>query len=369
MSLRSLRHAVLRFDPTIRASTSAMTVVLAVALAVSACARDPSTWPSRPIKIEVGYPPGGGADALARLIAHELARELKAEVVVENRPGRSGTIAAQVVARAPRDGHTLLLATTGSITLAPLLDPHLPYSPQRDLCPLALLGQTPHVLLVDHRFPAGTLEDLIAMARRRPGELSYASLGNGSSSHAIGALFADVTGVILNHVPYRGSAPAMNDLLGGRVSMMFGTLQATLPMILSGQVRALAISAEQRATQLSSVPTFAEQNLASLTLSSWYGLLAPCGLPDPIAHRLESAVREIMQQQSVAATIRADGSAFDVVVGSDFARFLDAERHRWVRAINLLAPTSFEHHSDQRVFDGAFRTNATKLARAGLRES
>lgn len=320
-------------------------LMLAAALALSACSRHEAPWPSRTIKIEVGYPPGGGADSLARLVASELGRALNVHVVVETRPGNAGTIAAQYVAGAPRDGYTLLVAATGAVTLAPLLDPRLPYTPERDLCPLALLGETPHVLLVKASATAQTVDDLITLARQRPGELSYASLGTASSAHAVGALFAQEAGIAINHVPYRGSAPAMNDLLGGHVSMMFGTLQATMPMIGSGQVRVLAVSGEHRSPKLQSVPTFAERGFPRLTSTSWYGLFAPCGLPRNIVARLDAAVREVIRQPALAAMVKGEGSEFNVVVGEDFARFLRSERARWAVAAALLAP---DGHPNQR---------------------
>jgi tripartite-type tricarboxylate transporter receptor subunit TctC len=304
--------------------------------ALAACGGDDAPWPSRPVKIEVGYPPGGGADALARLVARELGGALTVTTVVENRPGSAGTIAAQYVARAPKDGYTLLIAATGAVTLAPLLDPHLPYSPEKDLCPLALLGETPHVLLVERDSPAKTLDDLITMTRSKPGEFSYASLGAGSSAHAIGALFADVAGISVNHIPYRGSAPAINDLIGGHVSMMFGTLQATLPMIASGQVRALATTGKVRSARLPEVPTFAERGLGSLTSTSWYGLFAPCGLPQSVADRLDAAMRDVFNRPALIALLQAEGSEFRPTLRDDFGLFLRLERMRWSRAAGLL---------------------------------
>jgi tripartite-type tricarboxylate transporter receptor subunit TctC len=326
-------------------ATAVACLIIGCTVALTTCSPHETQWPNRPIKLEVGYPPAGGADALARVVARELGRALNVETVVENRPGSAGTIAAQYVARAPKDGHTLLIAATGAVTLAPLLDPRLPYSPEKDLCPLALLGETPHALLVRADSPAKTLEDLISLSRAKPGEFSYASLGTGSSAHAIGALFANATGISVNHIPYRGSAPAINDLIGGHVSMMFGTVQATLPMIASGQVRALAVSSKSRSAQLPSVPTFAEHGLDSLTLTSWYGLFAPCGLPRSVADRLDSAVRDLINRPALAALLRTEGSEFQPVLRDDFGRFLRAERARWARAAALLAPRTPERNS------------------------
>jgi tripartite-type tricarboxylate transporter receptor subunit TctC len=314
---------------------------------LAACAPDESPWPSRPIKIEVGYPPGGGADALARLVASELGRALDGQVVVENRPGSAGTFAAQLVAQAPRDGYTLLVAATGAVTLAPLLNRALSYAPDKDLCPLALLGETPHVLLVNAVSPAQSLDELVALARQHPSALSYASLGQGSSAHVTGARFASLTHIAINHVPYRGSAPAINDLIGGHVSMMFGTLQATLPMIESGQVRVLAVSSERRSPKLPSVPTFAEQGFPELTSTSWYGLFMPCGVPPAVARKLDIAARKVVEQGALAARVEGEGSEFRALIGQDFARFLDAERARW-KSASALAGSEVSDDSDQR---------------------
>lgn len=294
-------------------------------------------WPSRPLKIEVGYPPGGNADGLAHVLAHQLGRSLHAEVVViENRPASAGTLATSFVARAPADGYTLLIAATAAVTIAPLLDPGLSYSTERNLCPLALVAETPYVLIVPSESQIATLEELIVAARRQPGALSYASLGMGSIAHAIGVLFSHALRLEITEVGYRNSATAVKDLLGGHVSMMFGSMQATLPAILAGQLRALAVSSAQRAPALPGIPTLAERGLADLTFTSWYGLFTPCGLPRDVEGRLIAAAREAIAHPDIAAVLGMDESTQPAMVGEDFGRFLQAERARWIGAIPLL---------------------------------
>lgn len=315
---------------------SPFVVLLLLGLALAGCSdRDPP-WPRHTIRIEIGYPVGAGPDALGHAVASELSRSLRMETVIENRPGKSGTIAAAEVARARADGYTLLIAATGAMTLAPLLDEHTPYALQRDICPLALLADSPHVLLVAADAPEHSVDELVAHARRHPDELTYASLGNGSSAHAIGALFADLTHIDIVHVPYRSSPPALRDLLGGHVRMMVGTLHETLPTIRSGHVRLLAVSSAERVPEAPNAPTFRELGLPELTSTSWYGLFAPCGMARDVEGRLQSAARDAILHPAVAAALDLDGRETRAVVGEAFADFLRADRDRWQRVLPVL---------------------------------
>jgi tripartite-type tricarboxylate transporter receptor subunit TctC len=294
----------------------------------------PAQSPDLATRLVVGYPPGGGADQLARLIAQELRSSRP--VVVENVPGRAGLIAARHVAAGAKDGRTLLLAATGAITLAPLLESDPGYQPNVDLCPVALVAETPHVLLVARDSPVRTVEDLVALARASPGQLSYASLGIRSSAHAVGALFASEARVDMIHVPYNGSSPAVKDLLGGHVTAMFGTVQATLPYIDSGQVRAIAVSSAKRSPRIPEVRTFAEAGLPGLTSTSWYGLFAPCHLPAAAQRKLHRDVRAALAGPTVKEVLRRDGSETLPLFGAGFERFLAGESRRWARAVELL---------------------------------
>lgn len=310
--------------------------LLLLALLVTACSDREPAWPDRTIKIEIGSPVGAGPDALGHAVAAELSRTLKTEVVIENRPGKSGVIATTEVAHAPADGYTLLIAATGAITLAPLLDERTPYAAMRDICPIALLAETPHALLVTGDSPDRSVQDLVARAKRHPDELTYASLGSGSSAHAIGALFADLAHVQIAHVPYRSSPPALRDLLGEHVSMMFGTLHETLPSIRSGHVRALAISSPERVSQAPDVPTFRELGMPELTSTSWYGLFAPCGLPRDVEGRLQSAAREAILHPAIADALDFTGRGSEAIIGEGFADFLREDREHWREVIPSL---------------------------------
>jgi len=312
------------------------TAALVLALACAACSEREQAWPNRAIRIAVGYPSGAGPDALAHAFAAELARTLKVEVAVENRPGKAGMIATSDVARAGSDGYTLLIAATGAISLAPLLDEGTPYALQRDICPIALLAQTPHVLLVSGDAPEQSVDDLVARAKRHPGELTYASLGSSSSAHAIGALFAQLAGIEIAHVPYRSSPPALRDLLGGHVDMMFGTLHETLPAIRSGHARLLAVTSAQRAPDAPDAPTFGELGMPELASTFWYGLFAPCGLPRDVEGRLQSAAREAILHPAIADALDFAGRASHAVIGEAFVDFLRADREHWRSVIPSL---------------------------------
>lgn len=308
---------------------------LAIAVAVAAGCEPPDGIPSqRTLRIIVGDPPGGAADHLGRLIASEM-RAIR-PAVVENHPGNAGVLAAAHVARASRPGETLLLGSTDALTLAPLLDPTLPYRMMEDLCPIALVAQTPHVLLVDADSAYRTVADVIEDARRRPEEITYASLGGGTSSHAIGALFSREAGVSLVHVAYRGSGPATRDILGGHVDIMFGTLQSTATALDSGQFRALATSAAQRPPHLPGVPTFAEAGLPALTSSSWHGVFAPCALPRSVQDEWASLLARVLDRGAIASAIAARGAEAPRVSGERFEQYLQRDAERWREVAALL---------------------------------
>lgn len=312
-------------------------------LALCACADRESPWPSRTIRIAIGYPPGAGPDALGHAFAAELARTLKTEVAIENRPGKAGVIATTDVARAPRDGYTLLIAATGAISLAPLLDDKTPYALQRDICPIALLADTPHVLLVAADSPDKSVDDVVARAKRHPNALTYASLGSSSSAHAIGALFAELAHIDIAHVPYRSSPPALRDLLGGHVGMMFGTLHETLPTIRSGHARLLAVSSGERLPEAPDAPTFRELGMPELTSTSWYGFFAPCGLPRDVEGLLQSAARDAITHPAIADALDFAGRDRRAIVGEAFVDFLRADREHWRGVIPVLRePMSME---------------------------
>ncbi len=265
-------------------------------------------WPDRPLRLLVGYPPGGGTDIMARAVAARLGRELSQSVVVENRTGASGTIAAAELARAAPDGHVLLFVTGSEMALRPLLDRQLPYDAVRDFQPIALLGRTPVALAVHGALPAADVPALVALAKARPGELGYASTGIAGLMHMAGELFRLRAGVELLHVPYRGAAPAVNDTAAGQVAMTFSGLPPLLPLTASGRLRILAVCTPRRFPAIPDVPTLAEAGLNGFDMANSVGLVAPRGLPAAVLERLASAANASLADPDLAALFRRNGA-------------------------------------------------------------
>ncbi|MEO8203082.1 MAG: tripartite tricarboxylate transporter substrate binding protein [Betaproteobacteria bacterium] len=247
-------------------------------------------WPSKPIKMIVGYPPGGGTNTVARLLADQMSKSLGQQVVVENRPGAGGRIATTSVVRSDPDGYTLMFASDAELTIAQVTVKAMPYDPLKDLQPVALVGRGPYVLAVNGGFAPNTLAELIAYAKANPGKVNFGSFGKGSQNHMIDERFKAAAGITTVHVPYKGSGPVIADLAGGQVQYTFATPSATLPLVKSGKLKILAVAATQRLARADTIPTMAEAGLPGFTGGSWYGLLAPAGTPAPIIERLHAEV-------------------------------------------------------------------------------
>ncbi|MCR0981026.1 tripartite tricarboxylate transporter substrate binding protein [Roseomonas populi] len=255
---------------------------------------------ARPLRIVIPFPPGGTSDVLVRLMQPRLAERLGRTVLVENRAGGATIIGTDLVAKAPADGDTILFIAN-SFTINATLVRNPPFDARRDFTGLASIGFNPHVLVVNNDFPARTVAEVVAAAKARPGQLSYASFGNGTSSHLGGESFKQAAGIEIQHVPYRGGAPALQDMMGGQVPMMFNNLPDTLPMIRDGRVRAIAVADSRRADVLPDVPTFAEAGLPGVTSNSWFGLIARADVPAPLLDRLSEAVAATLAESAIAA--------------------------------------------------------------------
>ena len=308
-------------------------VVTATAGVLSAApAQAQGTWPDKPLKLVVPYPAGGNADNTARLLATQLGQRLGQQVVVDNRPGGSGTIGAAVVAKAPADGYTLLLDAT-AFTVNPSLFPKLPFDAAKDFAPISLVLQVPLLMVVPANSPFQSVADLAKAARARPGHLTYASAGNGGAQHLAGELFKQGQKVAITHIPYRGGAPALTDLIGGQVDMMFSATTASGPFVKSGKLRALAISSPRRVEGWESVPTVAESGVPGFQVSEWNGLFAPAGTPRPVLERLEAETRAIvaspeMKKRFAELGVQGVGSS-----AQEFSSFLKAETTKWAEVI------------------------------------
>ena len=279
---------------------------LLVALLATTGLAHAQEWPSRPISLIVSYPPGGTADLMARTVATPLGKLLGTSVVVENKPGASGQIAASYVAKANADGYTLMLDAS-SYSVNPSLFPKLPYDPNKDFKTLAVLAQYPNVLLVNPSFPAKSVKELVAMAKAKPNSISYASSGNGSAQHLAGALFEVKAGVEMQHVPYKGGGPALNDVIGGQVPVFFGSVASTKQYVDSGKLNALAVTGKKRASSMPSVPTMAEAGVPGYEVYEWNGIFAPAATPAPILIKLSDAISKVMQSPEVREKVLSLG--------------------------------------------------------------
>lgn len=286
-------------------------------------------FPDRPMKLVVPFPPGGGTDAAARLIAAALSTELKQPMVVENRAGAGGTIAAQAVADAPADGYAILFATTGVMAINQHLYPKLRHNPLTDFTPVAMVASFPNVLVVHPSVPATSVKELLELARERKGGLTYASSGSGSSSHLAVALLESMTGARFTHVPYKGSAPAMTDLLAGRIDMMIDNPTTHVPLAQQGKTRALGISGRSRSDQIPDVPTIAEAGVPGYDVTIWYALVGPARLPGPIAERLYQALQNVMGAPKMREGLRALGTDPMLMSPADTDRLIRDDARKW----------------------------------------
>jgi tripartite-type tricarboxylate transporter receptor subunit TctC len=311
-----------------RVAWSALALMVWAAVPVRA-----EDYPSKPVKIIVSLAPGGLADMFARLFAQHVTEATKQAVVVENRTGGAGVVGAEAAAKAPGDGYTLYLGLHSTIAILQYLNPKLPYDPAADFVPVVHIATLPNLLVVHPTVPANSVAELIAYAKSKPGTLSYASQGNGSSGHMAGEQFKLLTGADVVHVPYRGAAPAVQDLLGGRVQMMFDTVTLQAPQIAAGKVRALAVTATQRVAALPDVPTTVEAGLPELQGGAWFGLFAPAGTPRDVVAWLNRAAREAFTAPAVHARLEQQGAQLPLGPPEEFATFIAAERQRWSEVI------------------------------------
>jgi len=290
------------------------------------------SFPAKPIRFVVGFPAGGGADLAGRTVAQKLAESLGQNVLVDNRPGASGNIAAEVVAKSPPDGHTLFVATITLSTNASLYS-KLPFDAQRDFAPISLLTTVPIVIVVHPSLPARSPRELTAIARARPGELAFASAGNGTAGHLSGEMFKQMAQVALTHVPYKGSPPALTDLLGGQVPVMFDGLNTSFPHIRSGRARAIAVTTAKRAPVLPETPTLAESGLAGFDSATWTGLLAPAATPASVLDRLNGEVVKALNAPDARERLVGLGSEVAPMTRAEFAAYLRAEIAKWARVV------------------------------------
>jgi len=312
-------------------------IAAALVSAFAAPALAQTAFPNKPIRILVGFAPGGGTDIVARALSVKMSETLGQPIVVENRAGASGTIAAAEVARSAPDGYTLLMGHSNSNAIAPFVLDKVPYDAGTDFTPITYVGYVPNVLVVHPSVPARTIPELIALAKGKPGQYTYASSGVGSTQHLAGALFAKLTDVQLNHIPYKGSGQAVVDLIGGQVNMNFDTMPPVLEHIKSGKLRALAISTPQRLPQLPDVPTFSEVGIKGFEVTNWYSVMGPKGLPADVVSKIDGAVKKAMADPSINTSLVAQGVQFGgAATPAQFSDFIKTELTKYQKLVKDL---------------------------------
>lgn len=307
---------------------------LAGLLALAALPAQAADFPARPLRLVVPYPAGGATDQLARSLAEAIGRDLGQQVVVENKPGANTSLAAETVARAEADGYTLLMGSGANLVLNPLLYKKLNYDPGRDLRPLGLLAEIPLVAVVHKSVPTKTLGELVGHAKANPGKLNFASVGVGNPLHLAVERFMVASGTQMTHVPYRGSAPALQDLVGGQVQLMFDTLSTSLPQIRAGALTGLAVTSTARLPALPEVPTIAEAGFPGQESSVWFALAVPRATPESVAQRLQRSLAAFYGDQVLRGALEKQGWVMQRAMGaSEIEAYLAADRQRWAQII------------------------------------
>ena len=292
-----------------------------------------AAYPSRPIRLVLPFPSGGGTDSLARIMAPKMLELLGQPIVVDNRPGASGNIATDFVARAEPDGYTVLMGFNTSLTMNPSLYKKLPFDVQRDFKPVTLLASAKYFLVVNETVPVKTLGELVALAKSKPDQLNYSSSGPGSPLHLAAELFKYRTGTQIQHIPYKGGGPATAGILGGEVQLMFGSASAVMPHVRQGKLRALAVTSLTRSAVAPDLPTLNELGLTGFDVTSWYGLLVPKNTPDAVVARLQAAAQKVVQMPDVKDVMARQGLEMVINTPAEFATLIKTETRTWAELI------------------------------------
>jgi tripartite-type tricarboxylate transporter receptor subunit TctC len=311
------------------------TVVLLAAFATGAFAQG---YPTKPAKVIVPYPPGGPTDIVARVVSQKLSDQMGQQFIVENRPGAGGNIGAEAVAKSPADGYTLLVATTAH-AINPSLFKSLGYNLTKDFAPVSQLTSGPLVIVANPSLPAKNVKELIAIGKAKPGSLNYASSGNGQSTHLSAELFATMAGIKMNHIPYKGSAPALTDVMGGQASLMFDTMLSAMPHVKNGKLRAIAVTSAARSPAAPDVPTVAESGLPGYEAIAWNGLLVPAGTPTGVVGKLNAELRKALDAPDVKDRFSAQGFGAAWNTREAFAKFIQSELDKWAKVVKVSGAT------------------------------
>ncbi|MDD2728124.1 tripartite tricarboxylate transporter substrate binding protein [Malikia sp.] len=313
-------------------------VALSSGLATTA-AQAQAAFPSKPLSIIVPFAAGGATDILARIIGQALSIEIGQSVIIENRPGAGGNIGGQLAAKAAPDGHTLFMGAVGTHAINPSLYKKMPYDPIKDLAPLTRVANVPNLLVANPQQPFKTVPELIAYAKANPGKVNFGSSGNGTSIHLSGEMFSHMAKVDIVHVPYKGSAPAMNDLLGNQIAIMFDNMPSALQYVRAGKLNALGVTSAKRSPELPNVPTIAEAGVPGYEASSWFGLFVPAATPAPVQTRLHAALVKVLARPDVKKRMAEQGAEVVSEKPEQFAAFIQAESLKWGKVVRASGAT------------------------------
>jgi tripartite-type tricarboxylate transporter receptor subunit TctC len=310
---------------------TAILALLVMTSIIGAASAQP--YPDKPIRMVVPFPAGGTTDILARAVAQKLSESLGQQVIVDNKPGAGGNIGAQEVARSAPDGYTLVMGTVGTHAINPSLYKKMPYDHVKDFAPVSLVASVPNLLVVHPSVPVNSVKELIAYAKANPGKLNFASSGNGTSIHLSGELFKTMTGVQMTHVPYKGSAPAVTDLLGGQVQVMFDNMPSALPHAKAGKLKPLAVTSAKRFPGTPDIPTMAESGVPGYEASSWFGVLAPAGTPKEIVNKLSTEIAKALKTPEMKKKLEEQGAEAVGSTPEEFAAHIKAETAKWAKVV------------------------------------
>ena len=313
--------------------------VLALVCAGAAHAADKPDYPNRPIRMMIPFPPGGGSDLVARMVAMNLSERLGRTVVADNRAGAGGVIATDTVAKAAPDGYTILWGTSGGMVINPLLDSTLPYHPMRDFAPVSMVAVNPFLLVVNNALPANSFKELVALAKAKPGQLNYSTPGAGTPAHLAMELLKVMTGTNIVHIPYKGAAAALTDIIAGNVQMKFNSMPAVVPLIKSGRIKALAISTPQRSKVMPEIPTIIESGVPGFEVVTWYGIFTPAKTPRNIVDKLNVHIVKTMASAEVGQRLIDDGAEPRSSTPDGLVTYMREEAERWKKAIKNAPPS------------------------------
>jgi len=308
----------------------AAALFIAVAFSGGAAAQ---AWPEKPVRFVVGFTPGGPSDILARALGQKLAESWAQQVVIENRPGAGGNIAAELVAKSAPDGHTWLLGNNSILATNQSLYAKLGYDPVKDFAPVALVAIQPNILVVNPNVAASSVKELIALAKAKPGELNYASSGSGAAAHLAGELFKSMTGVDMVHVPYKGAQPALTDVIAGQAQLMFATSASVIPYIKAGRLRALAVTTAQRSGTVPELPTVSEAGVPGFEAITWHGVVVPAATPRPLVERLNVDIVKVLRMRDLRERLESLGAEVAPGTPQDFADYIAREIPKWAKVV------------------------------------